>query len=57
MMAIVELSEGPWLETQLMEADTSHLRIGDKVGIAFVKLDGSEALPVAYLVADKAHES
>lgn len=48
--AIVELAEGPWLSVRLIGADPAALRVGDEVGVDFVRsgeeTEPGEVLPV-----------
>ena len=47
VVAIVELDEGPWWWTELLDAEPAELREGLSVHVEFVKPDGSdETLPV-----------
>jgi uncharacterized protein len=47
VVAIVELDEGPWWWTELLDAEPAELREGLRVQVEFVKPDGSdETLPV-----------
>jgi uncharacterized protein len=50
-VAVVELDEGPWLQTQLVGMDPDALGIGDRVTVSFEQPDGGEALPVFRLAA------
>lgn len=43
--AIVELAEGPWWWTQLVDVDPSTLKAGDALEVQFVRRDGSEVFP------------
>lgn len=44
--AIVELEEGPWWWTQLVDVDPAALREGLALHVAFIRPEGSEAVPV-----------
>jgi hypothetical protein len=44
--AIVELEEGPWWWTQLVDAEPGELLEGLPLRVAFERPDGSEAVPV-----------
>jgi uncharacterized protein len=47
VIAIVELDEGPWWWTELVDADPAELREGLPVQVEFVRPEGSdETLPV-----------
>lgn len=45
-VAIVELDEGPWLSTQIVDSDPDAAHIGSRVELTFERPDGSEAVPV-----------
>ena len=44
--AIVELDEGPWWWTQLVDVDLSSLREATPLEVRFERPEGSEAVPV-----------
>ena len=45
--AMIELSEGPWLNAALVDIDPAMLRAGDEMTVRFVPLgDESETIPV-----------
>jgi uncharacterized OB-fold protein len=44
--AIVELEEGPWWWTQIVDADPARLAAGQPLQVRFERPDGSEAIPV-----------
>jgi uncharacterized OB-fold protein len=44
--AIVELQEGPWWWTQIVDADPSSLRDGQSLQVRYERPEGSEAVPV-----------
>jgi uncharacterized OB-fold protein len=44
--AIVEMEEGPWWWTQLVDVDPSHLQEGEALRVVFERPDGGEAVPV-----------
>lgn len=46
VMAYVTLAEGPTMMTNLVDCDPDALRIGDKVGVTFVKTAEGHALPM-----------
>ena len=46
VVAVVELDEGPWLQTQMIGTDPGTLQIGDGVTVGFERPEGGEALPV-----------
>jgi uncharacterized OB-fold protein len=48
VVAIVELDEGPWLHTQLVDVDPDAVEGGQRVTVAFQRPDGDggEAVPV-----------
>jgi uncharacterized protein len=45
-VAIVELDEGPWLSTQIVDSDPDAAHVGSRVELTFERPDGSEAVPV-----------
>ena len=45
VLAIVELEEGPWLHTRLVDLDPAEARVGLELRVAFVA-SGSETIPV-----------
>jgi hypothetical protein len=49
--AIVELEEGPWWWTQLVDVDPDQLRAGAALQVVFERPDGSEAVPVFTIAA------
>jgi uncharacterized OB-fold protein len=46
VIGIVELEEGPWLNTALPGVDAATLRDGQPMRVEFVALGGGEAVPV-----------
>ena len=44
--AIVELEEGPWWWTQIVDADPASLRDGQSLVVRYERPEGSEAVPV-----------
>jgi len=46
VVAIVELDEGPWLHSQLVDVDPDAVAIGDRLVVGFEHPDGGEAIPV-----------
>jgi uncharacterized OB-fold protein len=46
VVAIVELDEGPWWWSTLLDADPGRLHVGDRVRIDYVRPDDSETIPV-----------
>lgn len=47
VMVMVELDEGPWLETRLVHGVADQVNLGMPVRIGFLKPVGGEPLPVA----------
>ena len=45
-VAIVEVGEGPWLFTQIVDTDPDDVGVGDRVELTFERPDGGETLPV-----------
>lgn len=45
-VAVVEVNEGPWIQTQIVAAAPGTLQIGDRVQVGFEQPKGGEALPV-----------
>jgi uncharacterized OB-fold protein len=50
VLAIVELEEGPWLHTRLLDVDPSQARVGLPLTVTFVA-SGSETIPIFQLSA------
>ena len=46
IIATVELPEGPWITSALMDIDSNRLTGGMAVVVAFERPEGSEAIPV-----------
>jgi uncharacterized OB-fold protein len=46
VVAIVELAEGPWLHSQLVDVDPDAVSVGDPLVVRFEQPDGGEAIPV-----------
>jgi uncharacterized OB-fold protein len=44
--AIVEMEEGPWWWTQLVDVDPATLRDGEELEVVFERPEGSESVPV-----------
>ncbi|MEU8135161.1 Zn-ribbon domain-containing OB-fold protein [Streptodolium elevatio] len=46
VIAIVELTEGPWLHARILGADPRAVATGQEVVVDFVQPEGGEAVPV-----------
>jgi len=46
VVGLVELEEGPWLRTAIVDVDPDELRHGMALAVSFVRPEGSEAIPV-----------
>jgi uncharacterized protein len=46
VLGIVELAEGPWMTTRLVEVEGRDLHAGQAFQVQFVRPEGGEALPV-----------
>ena len=45
-VGVIELAEGPWLESQLVDVDPDALTFGQQLLVAFESAAGGEAVPV-----------